>query len=649
MHKVDSLILEKKKAGTMVMCLASASAAALAADPAEVARYALADYQPPTTTTAATWPDDRLSRWTAELIEFVYQHHIVTDQTRAVYGMGYEFWQNGRQMQTFTLDAMHDTSWFMSALVTAHRLEPKRGYLDRALQYHAGFFTHTINHSDVLFKTARSHEDKRELDRPMKGWVPRGWDDGQGYERGSDRRIPPGHSTPSNHLAIDLADSFLNVWMSTRASALGESLEHIHRYRREYFGRMPEIEYVIGVLNGPEALADEVALPKFTPASLYPVYEGMFEKQVRPLTMFDDPLAYEYRRATCEFVRKGQIPASFLHHAAARVYGHGLGMQYYFDQEAWPSGLYFFDIQPQPKFIAGQGKLDEYASVGKKIYGARGIQITWIAAGILPALARQPELWESYHRQYHADEPRVRVVDASPATDGKLDAAYDNSCKLEWDDTVVWLLATPKHLHLLIESNRQHVKLRLRQVGDVQTDNHHGEIEITATGLVKAVNHQGDDLLFRHAQVKGERWSSELRIPFSVVHGQQPWINGVENGRYEITLNNGPARVVYMLSEGKRIVERLEAMVLGTLQTWFDVWEELGVIPSGYRSRGLKVAGWEISDLGNYAHLIKTISLWRMYQHGRSEWELITQQWPEVAQPIPVLPEESLRAKDRLR
>ncbi len=90
-------------------------------------------------------------------------------------------------------------------------------------------------------------------------------------------------------------------------------------------------------------------------------------------------------------------------------------------------------------------------------------------------------------------------------------------------------------------------------------------------------------------------------------------------------------------------------MVLGTLQTWFDVWEELGVIPSGYRSRGLKVAGWEISDLGNYAHLIKTISLWRMYQHGRSEWELITQQWPEVAQPMPVLPAESLRAKDRLR
>jgi hypothetical protein len=97
-------------------------------------------------------------------------------------------------------------------------------------------------------------------------------------------------------------------------------------------------------------------------------------------------------------------------------------------------------------------------------------------------------------------------------------------------------------------------------------------------------------------------------------------------------------QVIYLLSEPERIIRRLEEMVLGTIDNWHKVWQELGCVPSGYRGPRLRVESWELSDAGNYAHLIKTIVLWLMYRSGTSEWELIRSQLPErplSAQPLP--------------
>lgn len=96
---------------------------------------------------------------------------------------------------------------------------------------------------------------------------------------------------------------------------------------------------------------------------------------------------------------------------------------------------------------------------------------------------------------------------------------------------------------------------------------------------------------------------------------------------------------------GWRACRRLEQQVLGTIDTWYRVWKELGYIPSGYRSKNLKVASWEMSDAGNYAHLMKTIAFWLMYQAGTSDWEQIKAQAPARPLPHKPLPASVLRAQ----
>jgi len=100
-----------------------------------------------------------------------------------------------------------------------------------------------------------------------------------------------------------------------------------------------------------------------------------------------------------------------------------------------------------------------------------------------------------------------------------------------------------------------------------------------------------------------------------------------------------------MLSEPRRILKRTEDTVLGSIATWHSVWQELGCIPSGYPGPNLQVKDWEVSDAGNYAHLIHAIALWLIYQQGASEWELIKAQSPPKPLPAAPLPDAALKAQ----
>ena len=51
------------------------------------------------------------------------------DENRKTYGMTYEFCKDDKWVQVFGLDSMHDGAWFMSAMITAHRIDPQGGYL----------------------------------------------------------------------------------------------------------------------------------------------------------------------------------------------------------------------------------------------------------------------------------------------------------------------------------------------------------------------------------------------------------------------------------------------------------------------------------------------------------------------------------------
>lgn len=77
---------------------------------------------------------------------------------------------------------MHDGAWFASSLLVADRASPERGYLDRVLKYELPFYVNLLNHSDVLFPEKVERQDKKEIVEPLKGWTPRGWDEGIGYD-----------------------------------------------------------------------------------------------------------------------------------------------------------------------------------------------------------------------------------------------------------------------------------------------------------------------------------------------------------------------------------------------------------------------------------------------------------------------------------
>src|SRR5258708_1454365 len=111
---------------------------------------------------ANAWPRERLLAFARELTDFVFQNHVVTDPKRKTFGMSYEFWKDGKKIQEFGLDSMHDGSWLMSALVTMQRADPSGDWLSRAQEYQAPFYTNLLLNSDRIFPAMQpTDEDKK--------------------------------------------------------------------------------------------------------------------------------------------------------------------------------------------------------------------------------------------------------------------------------------------------------------------------------------------------------------------------------------------------------------------------------------------------------------------------------------------------------
>ncbi|MBE3070835.1 MAG: hypothetical protein IMZ66_11430, partial [Planctomycetes bacterium] len=485
----------------------------------------------------------------------------------------------------------------------------------------------------------------KPFERAVKGWVPRGWDDGAGYRK-SGQRLLEGYDTSSNHLAQDLANLPLNVWLTTADPALARAVMDLEDYKLACFGPISVIEYAAGVMNARPDLFRKYTASAFTPLSLNPCTSGMVEQNGTSIPAYSDDLAWQYRSATAGCFLAGTMSEDAVLSGAAQAYASALAMEMYFDRGPYPYGMYLFDIQGPVRFVRGGGRLDAYASDSKKIFGARGIQFAWVGAGVLPHLAKHPDLWERLYREKHASEPLVRIVDVPPKTDGRKDRIYAKSQPLADGKTVVTLLADPKNLHVFLESAEAELAVEIRPAGPVTGDVPAGRFTATKDGRITATDARGGPLLYRAAFVAGDPWAAELRVPFGVVRGQAHFINGLDHGRYEVRVGGGPAQTVYLLSEPSRIIDRLEALALGTIATWHDVWKKTGIIPSGYHPvEDRRVMSWEISDAGNYAHLIHAIALWMIYQQGQSEWEIIRRDFPKQPLRAPPLPDSVLRAQ----
>ncbi len=267
------------------------------------------------------------------------------------------------------------------------------------------------------------------MDAPLKGWAPRGWDDGTGFARKDGQPLPDGYFTSSNHLAQDLADALLNVWLSTRDPQVAEAAAHLRDYKQEYFGPIQGIDIAAAVSAGQAGAFLSYKAPDSSPHACSPYYPGLFENKPAPLPVYDDGLAWLYRQGTAGALISGELPHGFSANAIARSYGVIAGMESFFDDRPYPYGACFSISSARPSYLDGKGKLADYSSTAKNFYGSRGVQFAWIAAAVLPELRAQPALWDNLAKPA-AGEAVVRMVDEPPTTDGVKDAVYAKSTPL---------------------------------------------------------------------------------------------------------------------------------------------------------------------------------------------------------------------------
>ena len=375
-------------------------------------------------------------------------------------------------------------------MITAQRADPEGHYLERAQKYQVPFYCNMLNHSDVLFpKMQPTNEDKKPFAKPVKGWVPRGWDEGIGYQHeGKHEKFAPGYFTSSNHLAEDLANLLLNVWLTTRDPNVAQAIGNLRDYKREYYGPIPVVEYACAVSHGDSKIIARHRFPPFSPRAAGPCYIGGYELTKSSLPSYDDATAWSYREATADYLLTGKMNEQFIAYAAARATGMAAAMELFYDDRPYPYGMYFFDIQGQPSFVPETGALDDYISHTKRLLGAAGDRISWIGAGILPHLVQNPQAWEAAYRKEHSDDEIIRIVDVPPAMDATRDAVYEKSGPIGPQDAKVLLVSDPKNLHVLIESGRRQVTMRIDQaVGEAATRTTFlGELRASGDGVMSA-------------------------------------------------------------------------------------------------------------------------------------------------------------------
>lgn len=621
--------------------------------------------------------ESKILEITNVLADCVYDKHTVKSPVFMTYGMIYEFYKDGRRTREFGLDSMHDGLWFVNGMIAAHRIRPEANYLERPLKYQFPFYTNMTNNSDVIFPrkpSGKPGQDNRKPDPATKGWIPRGWDEGIGYHMDGklydgthpnlqkekitilfkDGKFHYAYDYPSNHLAQDLADMFTNAWMTLRNPALREAARNVNQYRLDYYGRIGSIDIPVRYISDDKNdfpdnpgldVADSVRF-SFGGNSQDRYYNGLFLGERKIFPVYNDPLAFAYRRATIYSVRTGNpFPARFAWGAAWQVYGASTLMEYLYDTEPCPLGMQLWH-RLQHYYPIENGKITKYVSDGNIFLGTRGIQFSWIGAAVLPVLKAHPEVWEEPYRTKYSDEPLIRMVDTPPTTDGKKDTIYSASETVRASDGNLSLISDPKNLHLFIESEGEDVELTFSH-SDPRIENPtEATIEISKDGSIRAYNDKGEDLLFDSAFTKGRKWSAELRIPYTVISAQKHWINGVDHGRYEVGIN-GQKQIVYLVSTPERIINRIENLSEATIRSWHHVMSLHNNMLPGviYSDDMTRIQDGVQSELGGIAHMILNNSMVLINRAGTSEWDLMKKQFPEKPHPIPALPDSVLKAQ----
>ena len=238
-------------------------------------------------------------------------------------------------------------------------------------------------------------EDKRPWNNPVKGWAPRGWDDGSGFDRKNGQPMPDGYFTGSNHLAQDLADALLNVWLTTRDPQVAEALGHLRDYKQQCFGGIQGIEIAAAVSAGQANAFLKYRLPDFSPQALAPYYTGLFEKKAHRLPTYDDGLAWLYRQGTAAALIAGELPRGLSAHLVARCYGAQAAMETFFDDRPVAVRRRGFSISSARRdFSRARASWRRTPRRRRTSTVRAACRSRAVAAGVLPELKATPALWD---------------------------------------------------------------------------------------------------------------------------------------------------------------------------------------------------------------------------------------------------------------
>lgn len=603
-----------------------------------------------------------------KLATYVEKNHLKSDKDSPQFGMVYEYVDTakigryGQWLQGEALDTMHDGAWYAMAMSHAFRATGDAYYRDFLTKYQVPFYTNMLNHSDELFadglKDAKLAPTNRRFEKSHryageKGFVPYWWDDGASmsielewqklngkhpYEcvdydalakKDQSKFALNGFSLGcSNHMAQDLAVMLMDTWLVLREDRIAEAAMNLNKSRTDTkAGAVPMCKAAAGLTNGDATLLAGVGPGAWEPGRddyTYSLYAYDTDKP-RTAPGFVDGQMYDYHMLVA---RDGGLTRETAMHVIYPAVTLPWLYRYWWDGRGAPAG---FNRDEHYSFAFANGRPEPYRSLQPKwAFGSRmGPQTMVLTALALQALKAFPDAWEDrYHKQF-ADDLLVRIASKSPDVDGVADDTY--SKPVEASGMTARVVMDHKGFYVQ-GAARTSAWLSVFSLPDGK--GRETKIRINREGDASVVNYRSQDMLYDKSVVKGDgdAFTFEVYVPFTVINGQQEWLNGVEHGRYSLAVGTGEPRNFYAMSTREDVEAALLNELTVGLSTWRDVVNDSGFVPLslGQNLGHYNGATWDtISESGGYAHLISAASQYLLYLDGKTDWQV--QDVPKVA------------------
>jgi hypothetical protein len=595
-----------------------------------------------------------------KLHDYVRENHLKADPKSPQKGMLYEYFDTTRAgkpdrwVQGEALDTMHDGAWYALAMAHAYRATGDKRYREFLKEYVLPFYTNVLNNSDTLFSLEQVNlavngvkfDKEHALQEGEKGFCPYWWDDGASVSlerrRLKDPRAKPpfactdlltGEANPearlsgyshgsSNHLAQDLGPMLMLGWLTFRDSAdpaekklaadCALAAKNLQACRtRHGFGAIPAVVSAAGLTNGDKELLKKIGEPKLVvPSNHYTRFlGGVTDPTKRHATPgFIDDAEYTYY----SHLATGKLPPAVRFKLIYDTYTEPMLFRYWSDDTPVPPGLNRFDLIGQ---YGKGGKFDSYRSDKPVALGSRfGPQNMVVSTWALQMLDENPGLWDETVKKFFPKD--VRVGFADPAPDKIVRAIPAGAEVFELGGAKFRLGGGRVALVSAGTFAGANVELTISAPPDGKGGR--AVITITTDG-VSAVDGTGGKLAIdgRATPAKGEPTAFQFVLPYTIVKDQKPWANGIELGRYTITVGK-ESKTFVLASTEKQVRDALEKELAGGLRTWEAIFETKGYIPTGLGAGG----DWDkFSDTGGYAHLVSAASQYILWKQKKRDWE----------------------------